>query len=73
MPYIGWQNKEALMKKKTRKHRKPVYGIAATTISKDWGFIPVPGKGGNTTNSFIPEWMFKKELEEYEKGCAVNA
>ena len=67
MPYTGWQNKEALMKKKTS------LSIEATTTSKDWGFIPVPGKGGNTTNSFIPEWMFKKELEEYEKGCAVNA
>lgn len=44
----------------------------ATTTSKDWGFIPVSGKGGKTTNALIPEWMFKRELEEMEGG-AVNA
>lgn len=38
----------------------------ATTTSKDWGFVPVPGKGGKTTNFEIPEWMFKRELEEME-------
>lgn len=27
----------------------------ATTTSKEWGFIPVPGKGGATTNATIPE------------------
>ena len=27
----------------------------ATTTSKTWGFIPVPGKGGKTTNATIPE------------------
>lgn len=48
------------------------FGMEATTTNKDWGFIPVPGKGGNTTNAEIPEWMFKRELEDLEGG-AVNA
>lgn len=48
------------------------FTIDATTTSKDWGFSPVPNKGGNTTNFEIPEWMFKRELEEMEGG-AVNA
>lgn len=34
----------------------------ATTTSKDWGFIPVSGKGGVTTNSIITDKMFQKEL-----------
>ena len=25
----------------------------ATTTSKTWGFAPVPGKGGKTTNAII--------------------
>ena len=45
----------------------------ATTTSKDFGFKPVPGKGGATTNFVIPEWMFAKELEEYRNGGVVNA
>ena len=49
------------------------FGMEATTTNKDWGFIPVPNKGGNTTNAEIPEWMFKHELEDMENGGAVNA
>ena len=45
----------------------------ATSTNKDWGFIPVPCKGGNTTNYAIPDSIFKRELEEYLKGGAVNA
>ncbi len=45
----------------------------ATTTSKDWGFTPVPNKGGATTNFVIPDWMFDRELEEYKNGGAVNA
>lgn len=26
------------------------------------------GKGGATTNYVIPEWMFKRELNEYKEG-----
>lgn len=36
---------------KNSKIVKPTYwGIDATTTNKDWGFNPVPGKGGKTTN-----------------------
>lgn len=36
--------------------RKDFVGsMYATTTSKDWGFGPVSGKGGRTTNSTIPE------------------
>ena len=42
----------------------------ATTTSKIWGFKPVPGKGGATTNFEIPEWMFKEELKALEGGTA---
>lgn len=45
----------------------------ATTTSKDFGFIPVSGKGGNTTNFEIPAWMFDRELEEYKNGGAADA
>lgn len=44
----------------------------ASTTSKDWGFVPVSGKGGKTTNALIPEWMFKRELEDL-MGGAENA
>ena len=45
----------------------------ATTTNKNWGFISVPGKGGKTTNFQIPADMFKRELEEYLNGGAVDA
>ena len=44
----------------------------ASTTSKDWGFIPVSGKGGVTTNSIITDKMFKKELADL-MGGAENA
>lgn len=44
----------------------------ATTTSKDWGFIPVSGKGGVTTNSIITDKMFQKELAIL-KGGVENA
>ena len=60
--------------KKNRRTGRATNAIApATTTSKDWGFIPVSGKGGNTTNFEIPEWMFERELEEYWNGGVVNA
>lgn len=40
----------------------------ATTTSKNWGFHPVPGKGGKTTNYEIPEWMFNRELQDMKEG-----
>lgn len=44
------------------------FGIDATTTSKDWGFAPVPGKGGKTTNYEITADIFKRELAQYEGG-----
>ena len=39
------------MKKKKRRTKRVTYwGMAATTTSWDWGFKPVPGKGGKTAN-----------------------
>lgn len=58
--------------KKNRNTKGTYWGMEATTTNKDWGFIPVPNKGGKTTNFEIPEWMFQRELEEL-KGGAVNA
>lgn len=57
------------MKKNYKKVTKLTNALdPATTTSKDWGFAPVPGKGGNTTNTEIPEWMFQRELEEMSGG-----
>ena len=36
--------------KKRRAKRATYWGMAATTTSWDWGFKPVPNKGGKTTN-----------------------
>ena len=58
------------MKKKT--YKSSYFGMEATTTSKDWGYIPVPGKGGNTTNYEIPDWMFLRELEDLKEGGAGN-
>ena len=44
----------------------------ASTTNKDWGFKPVPNKGGATTNYIIPEWMFERELKELKEGF-INA
>lgn len=38
------------MGKKRRTKRATYWGMAAKTTSKDWGFGPVSGKGGKTTN-----------------------
>lgn len=38
------------MKKKAKIKRPTGWGNAATTTSWDWGFKPVPGKGGKTAN-----------------------
>lgn len=48
---------------KKRRNRK-ASGMAATTTAKDWGFGPVSGKGGKTTNSDIGEGMIHRELKE---------
>ena len=42
------------------KKNRNYLGEAATTTSKDWGFIPVSGKGGKTTN--FDETLSVKEI-----------
>ena len=54
-----------------KKTKNSAYGMEATTTSKDWGYIPVPNKGGKTTNFEIPADMFKRELAEL--GGTANA
>lgn len=59
------------MKKNYKKVTKLTNAIdAATTTSKDWGFAPVPGKGGTTKNAETADWMFHRETEE-KSGDAV--
>ena len=57
--------------KRNRKINRATNAIEpATTTSKTWGYIPVPGKGGKTTNFEIPPELFKRELAEYLGGEA---
>ena len=59
--------------KKNRFYTKGSNAIdAATTTNKDWGYKPVPGKFGASTNSEITDKMFAKELK-LMSGGAVNA
>ena len=54
--------------KKQRKNKRAVNkDIAATTTSKDWGFGPVSGKGGKTTNCAISDTMIYREQKEMNK------
>ena len=55
--------------KKTHKKRSRsgCFGMEATTTSRDWGFIPIPGKGGKTTNCKTSESMFFREKKEMGK------
>ena len=41
--------------------------IAATTTSWDWGFKPVPNKGGSTKNHEIQESMIQREMREMKE------
>lgn len=52
---------------KKKRNRKAAAGIGATTTSKDWGFGPVSGKGGKTTNSGIGDTMIHREMKEHSK------
>ena len=52
------------MKKKRRTKRASYWGIGATTTAKDWGFGPIPGKGGKTQNHEIQESMIQREMRE---------
>ena len=40
----------------------------ATTTSKTWGYKPIPGKGGASTYTEIPESIFNRELKEMKEG-----
>lgn len=53
--------------KKRRNKRPNNLGMAATTTSKDWGFIPIPGKGGKTTNCVTSDTMIYREQKEMNK------
>ena len=57
-----------MKKNKKSTYKQAYWGMEATSTNKDWGFKPVPNKGGATTNFEIPEWMFMRELEEMEGG-----
>lgn len=58
------------MKKNYKKVTKLTNAIEpATTTAKNWGFAPVPGKGGITTNSDIPDWMHLREAEGKSGGA----
>lgn len=36
----------------------------ASSTSASFGFIPIPGKGGKTTNAEIPEYPVKNTLDK---------
>lgn len=56
------------MKKKNRRTKRATYwGMAANTTSWDWGFKPVPGKGGKTLNHEIQESMIQREMREMKE------
>ena len=52
---------------KKKRTRKAAGIMAATTTAKDWGFGPVPCKGGKTTNSLIGDTMFHREMKDAGK------
>ena len=47
-----------------KKTKSSYYGMEATTTSWDWGFGPVPCKGGKTTNYEDGEKGKKDSKEE---------
>ena len=49
------------MKKKRRTRRATYWGMAANSTARDFGFGPVSGKGGKTTNCDLE--MKKAEAE----------
>jgi hypothetical protein len=55
-----------------RKNRRTIKATNAidgsTSTSRNFGYVPVPGKGGATTNFEIPDWMFDRELKEMKEG-----
>lgn len=56
------------MKKKIKIQKRPAgWGMAATTTSWDWGFKPVPGKGGKTRNGEGSDTIIYREEKELRK------
>ena len=53
--------------KKKRAGKAAAGGMAATTTAKDWGFGPVPCKGGKTRNSAIGDTMIHREMKDQKK------
>jgi hypothetical protein len=53
--------------KKKRIKRPLGWGNAATTTSWDWGFKPVPCKGGKTTNGEGSDTIIYREQKEMNK------
>ena len=54
------------MKKKERTLQSRL-DMAATTTSWDWGFKPVPGKGGATKNCEGSDTIIYREQKEADK------
>lgn len=50
-----------------KKTKSSYYGMEATTTSKDWGFKPIPGKGGKTTNGEGSDTIIYREQKEMKK------
>ena len=55
------------MKKNYKKLMKANNAIEPAAPASRFG-KGVPGKGGASTNSEIPEWMFKRELKDMMEG-----
>lgn len=55
------------MKKNYKKFLKANNAVEPAAPASVWG-KGVPGKPGKTTNFEIPEWMFKRELDEAING-----
>ena len=55
------------MKKYYKSILKANNAVEPAAPASVWG-KGVPGKPGRTTNSEIPEWMFKRELKDMMEG-----
>lgn len=53
--------------KRKKNAKRSARDIAATTTSWDWGFKPVPNKGGSTKNHEIQESMIQREMREMKE------
>lgn len=63
--------------RKKRKIIRATNAIDGATTRPCWGkkvhgYLGVAGKGGGTTNNFIPDAVFARELKEFKEG-SMNA